>query len=164
MSLIIETGAGLPDAESFATAAELADYAVKFGKTVPTDEPTQEALLRRAALQMSALPWKGCAVNRDQALPWPRYNVCRNGWDLPSDTIPPAVKAGQMALAAEIHADDLVDPDTKVGAIVSETVGPLSTTYAAAKASASKPAAVRQSYAQFAGLVESSGQIKLSRG
>lgn len=92
MSLIIETGAGLPDAESFATAAELADYAVKFGRTVPTDEPTQEALLRRAALQMSALPWKGCAVNRDQALPWPRYNVCRNGWDLPSDTIPPAVR------------------------------------------------------------------------
>ncbi len=163
MTLIIETGSGLPDAESFATAAELVDYAVKFGKAVPADEPSQEALLRRAALQMGAIPWRGSALSREQALAWPRYNVRRNGWELDSRTIPPQVKAGQLALAAEIHADDLVDPDTKVGAIVSETVGPLSTTYASAKSSASKPAAIRQSYAQFAGLVESSGQIKLSR-
>lgn len=163
MTLIIETGKGLPDAESFATAAELADYAVKFGKMVPADEAAQEALLRRAALQMGAIPWKGCALSRDQALAWPRYNVRRNGWELGSRTIPPQVRAGQLALAAEIHADDLVNPDTKVGAIVSETVGPLSTTYAAAKTSASKPAAIRQSYAQFAGLVESSGQVRLTR-
>jgi hypothetical protein len=161
--LIIETGIGRADAESFASAAELADYATKFGKVVPADEPGQEALLRRAALQMNSLQWRGCAINRDQALAWPRFGVCRNGFDLPSDAIPAQVKAGQMALAAEIHADDLMDPDTKVGPIVSETVGPLSTTYAAAKASASRPAAIRQSYAQFVGLVISSGQIRLSR-
>lgn len=163
MSLIIETGAGLPDAESFATAAELSDYAAKFGKTIPADEPGQEAVLRRAALQMNALQWKGCAINRDQALAWPRLGVCRNGFDLPSDAIPAQVKAGQMALAAEIHGDDLADPATKQGAITEETVGPITTKFAAASAVITKAAAIRQSYAQFTGLVQSSGQVKLSR-
>jgi hypothetical protein len=161
--LIIETGAGLPDAESFATAAELSDYAAKFGKTIPADEPGQEAVLRRAALQMNALQWKGCAINRDQALAWPRLGVCRNGFDLPSDAIPAQVKAGQMALAAEIHGDDLADPATKQGAITEETVGPITTKFAAASAVITKAAAIRQSYAQFTGLVQSSGQVKLSR-
>lgn len=163
MTLIIETGSGLPDAESFATAADLADYAVKFGKAVPADEPSQEALLRRAALQMGAIPWRGSALSREQALAWPRYNVRRNGWELDSRTIPPQVKAGQLALAAEIHADDLVDPATKVGAAIRKKVGPLEFEYGTASASVTKPAAARQSYAHFAGLVESSGQIKLSR-
>lgn len=163
MTLIIETGQGLHDAESYATVEELSDYAVKFGRTIPVDEAMQEALLRRAALQMSAIAWKGCAVSRDQALAWPRSNVRRNDWLLPSNAIPPQVKAGQMALAAEIHADDLVDPGTKQGAAIRKKVGPLEFEYAAASATVSKPAALRQSYAQFAGLVESSGQIKLSR-
>jgi hypothetical protein len=164
VSLIIETGAGRADAESFASAAELADYATKFGKVVPTDEPGQEALLRRAALQMNSLQWKGCAINRDQALAWPRFGVCRNGFDLPSNAIPAQVKAGQMALAAEIHADDLADPATKQGAITEETVGPITTKFAAASAVITKAAAIRQSYAQFTGLVELSSQVKLSRG
>lgn len=163
MTLIIEYGSGLADAESFATAAELADYALKFGKVIPAEEPAQESLLRRAALQMNALPWKGCAVTRDQALAWPREGVCRNGFDLAWNAIPAQVKAGQLALAAEIHSDDLADPATKQGAITEETVGPLTTKYAAASSVITKAAAIRQSYAQFTGLVESSGQIKLSR-
>lgn len=164
MALVIEDGSVVAGAESYASAAEFATYAANYGKVIPVEEAAQEVLLRRSALQMEAMSWKGSVVHIDQPLKWPRADVCRNGFTLNYDRIPQQIKAGQMALAAEIHADDLVDPDTKLGAIVSETVGPLSTTYASAKASASKPAAVRQSYAQFAGFVESSSQIRLSRG
>ena len=163
MTLIIETGLNVPGAESFATAVELTDYATKFSKTVPADEAMQEALLRRAALQMNDLPWKGMTMYRDQALSWPRANVIRQRWVLPYNTVPPQVKAGQMALAAEIHADDLIPPETRLGAISREKVGPLETDYGTASPLISKPAAVRQSYAQFSGLLQSSSQVSLSR-
>jgi hypothetical protein len=163
MALIIEDGSIVVGAESYATAAELVVYAANFGKTIPADAVAQEALLRRSALQMEAICWKGIAMYRDQALSWPRAGVCRNGWDLLPNEIPLQVKAGQMALAAEIYADDLVDPNTKSGAITKKVVGPLEFDYAPASPIITKPASVRQSYAQFTGLVESPGQIKLSR-
>ena len=104
------------------------------------------------------------AVSRDQSLSWPRAGVKRNGWVLLSDDIPPQIKAGQMALAAEIHADDLAPPELKKGAVTLDRVdGAVTRQYAAASASASKAAAGRQSVAQFSGLLESSGQINLRR-
>lgn len=163
MALVIENGKVVPGADSFATAAELVTYAANFGKTIPTDEVAQESLLRRAALEMGAMPWKGRTVRRDQALAWPRAEVKRNKWILRPDEVPPQVKAGQMALAAEIYADDLSAPDQRLGAIRREKVGPLETEYSAASATTSKPAATRQSYAQFAGLLESSSQVNLVR-
>lgn len=163
MSLVIENGSIVAGADSFATAAELVTYAANFGRTIPAGTPEQEALLRRAYLQMDALPWKGYAVSPDQTGSWPRYGVCRNGFDVDSTSIPAQIKAGQMALATEIHADDLNDPETKQGAIIREKVGPIDTEFAAASKTASKPAAVKQSAAQFAGFVEPAAQIKLSR-
>lgn len=163
MALIIEDGSVVPGAESYATTAELAVYAANFGKTLPADEAAQEALLRRATLQMEAMPWKGCTVRWDQPLSWPRADVRKNGFTILSNTIPPSVKAGQMALAAEIYADDLIDPATKQGAIIEDTVGPITTKFAAAASTVTKAAAIRQSYAQFTGLVQSGSQVKLSR-
>ena len=164
MVLVIESGSGVPGAESFATADELVTYAANFGKALPVGLIQLEALLRRSALQMDAMPWKGSAASRRQSLSWPRIGVKRNGWVLPSNDIPPQVKAGQMALAAEIHADDLVPPELKKGAITLDRVeGSVTRQYATASASASKAAAGRQSVAQFAGLLESSSQVSLRR-
>lgn len=164
MALTIENGSIVAGADSLATAAELVIYAANFGRTIPATEAAQESLLRRAALEMNALPWNGTLVSVDQALAWPRYDVKRGSWLLPSDEIPAQIKAGQMALATEIYADDLAPPELKVGAIESEKVGPISTTFAKVATSVSRPAATRQSYAQFAGLMASRNQIKLSRG
>ncbi len=163
MPLVIETGLIVPGAESFATAAELVTYAGNFGRVIPADPTAQEALLRRAALEMNAKPWKGRTVSSAQTLAWPRYDVCLNKWLLPSDSIPAQIKAGQMALATEIHADDLSPPEQRLGAISREKVGPLDTEYSTASPIISKPAAVRQSYAQFSGLLQSSSQVSLSR-
>ena len=164
MALVIENGSGVLGADSFATADELVTYAANFGKPLPIEPAQLEALLRRAALQMDSMPWKGMAVSRDQSLSWPRAGVKRNGWVLLSDDIPPQIKAGQMALAAEIHADDLAPPELKKGAVTLDRVdGAVTRQYAVASASASKAAAGRQSVAQFSGLLEPSGQINLRR-
>lgn len=164
MALVIENGSIVAGAESFATAAELVTYAANFGRVIPANTTAQESLLRRAALQMSAMPWKGSLVSEVQALSWPRYNVMRDDWLVPSNTIPAQIKAGQMALAAEIHGDDLAPPELRTGAVESEKVGPISTTYAKAESYAAKPAATRQSYAQFGPFLCPSNQIKLARG
>lgn len=110
--LIIEGGTGKPDAESFVTAADLVEYATNYGMTIPADEPSQEALLRRAAVAMDDYNWKGERASVDQALSWPRRYVDIDGDVKPSDLVPARIKHGQMALAAEIHADD-VDPVEK---------------------------------------------------
>lgn len=165
MTLVIEDGSVVPGADSYATANELATYAAKMGRTVPDDSEQQEILLRRAYLEMSSLAWKGDTVSIDQTGAWPRNNVCLNGFTLAGNTIPAGVKAGQMALATEIHADDVEAPDQKTGAVTQERVeGAVTVQYAAASASVTRAAAKRQSYAQFAGLLEPSNQIRLVRG
>jgi hypothetical protein len=180
MTLIIENGTIVAGANSFATAAELATYAADYGLTVPDDSDELERLLRRAALQMAALSWKGSLVEYDQPLAWPRVGVTvgtsagmvygnrrrefEESGDVPSNVIPAAIKMGQMALAAEIHADDLVPAETKQGAVVSETVGPISVTYGAAQSWVTRPAAGKQSYANFGAYMNAQNQVRLSRG
>lgn len=163
MALIIETGSIVAGADSFATVAEFATYAANYGRTVTDDTTEVEALLRRAALQMDYIQWKGCGVTRDQSLSWPRYGVLVNRWELPSTEIPAKVKLGQMALAADIYADDSAPAELKSGPIIREKVGPLETEYGDAPRSVSKPVTARQSQAFFTGYVESSASVGLVR-
>jgi hypothetical protein len=155
MSLVIEDGSGKPDSESFASTAEFASYAVKFGLTIPSTEAEQEALLRRAALQMQTMNWKGCRAHPDQALSWPRKGVEVDGEILPSTYIPARIQYGQMALAGEIYADDLDPPEKRTGPAIRKRVeGAVDVQYAeVASVNRGKllPAAPdRQSQAQFA--------------
>lgn len=165
MSLVIEDGSIVAGAESFATVAELVTYAANFGRTIPVDSAAQESLLRRAALQMSAMPWKGGLVSELQALSWPRYDVYRENWLVPSDSIPGQIKAGQMALAAEIHSDDLAPPELKKGPVVRNRVeGAVDVQYGQASDFTSRPASTRQSYAQFGPFLNASSQVRMVRG
>ena len=116
--LIIEDGTGKPDADSYSTAAELVSYAARYGVTIPAEEAAQETLLRRAALAMDGMKWKGCRANGDQALAWPRRGVNIDGENKPSDYIPARIQYGQMALAGEIHADDIDPIETRKGAVI----------------------------------------------
>lgn len=165
MALVIEDGSIVAGAESFATAAELVTYAANFGRTIPADAAAQETLLRRAALQMSAMSWKGGLVSELQALSWPRYDVYRENWLVPSDSIPAQIKAGQMALATEVYADDLDPPEQKTGTVTEERVeGAVDVKYGSPSNYISRPAATRQSYAQFGPFLQASNQIRMVRG
>jgi hypothetical protein len=122
MTLIIEDGTGKPDAESYASAEDLAMYAVKFGVTIPTEAPAQEALLRRAALAMDGMTWKGRKSNSEQALSWPRRSVELDCEIKPDKYLPARIQYGQMALAAEIHTDDVDPIEKRRGAVTLERV------------------------------------------
>ncbi|KTB90856.1 hypothetical protein AO073_05805 [Pseudomonas syringae ICMP 11293] len=120
--LIIEDGTGVPGAESYATAAELVIYAGKFGVAIPAEEAAQEAVLRRAALVMDGMTWKGRKSTGDQALSWPRREIRLDGENKPERYLPARIQYGQMALAAEIHADDIDPIDKRQGAVTKEKV------------------------------------------
>lgn len=153
MALTIENGTIVPLADSFATVAELVTYAANYGFTIPAATADREALLRRAAVQMQALGWKGTRADTAQTLSWPRYGVLVDSEYLSKTLIPARIQYGQMALACEIYVDDTTPPETAKGPIISEKVDVLEIKYGEVRNVTGKllPAAPdRQSRAQFA--------------
>lgn len=129
--LTIEDGSGSnPNADSYATAEQFASRAAAYGWTIPADAPGQEVLLRRAAEAMNALRWKGHKTHAGQPLAWPRTDAEVDGEILPDTLIPGPIKYGQMALAAEIHADDIDPPEVRTGPVKREKVDVLEVEYA----------------------------------
>ncbi|MCF5724368.1 DnaT-like ssDNA-binding protein [Pseudomonas syringae] len=165
MTLIIEDGTGKPDAESYASAEDLALYAVKFGTVIPVDVPEQEALLRRAALAMDGMVWKGRKTNSEQGLSWPRREVLLDHEIKPNNYLPARIQYGQMALAAEIHQDDIDPVEKRKGAVLLDRVeGAVTRQYAAIPSTSSRllPAAPdRPSATQFADYLQKRGLFSL---
>ncbi|WP_077046645.1 DnaT-like ssDNA-binding protein [Pseudomonas sp. KK4] len=161
MALIIEDGTGKSDAESYASAEDLALYAVKFGVAIPADVPAQEALLRRAALAMDGMTWKGRKMNSEQGLSWPRKEVLLDQEIKPDNYLPARIQYGQMALAAEIHQDDIDPVEKRKGAITLERVeGAVTREYATIPNTSGRllPAAPgRPSATQFADYLQKRG-------
>jgi len=159
--LIIEDGTGKPDAESYASAEDLALYAVKFGTVIPTGAPEQEALLRRAALVMDGMTWKGRKTSGEQALSWPRREVLLDHEIKPNNYLPARIQYGQMALAAEIHQDDIDPVEKRKGAVLLDRVeGAVTRQYAAIPSTSNRllPAAPdRPSATQFADYLQKRG-------
>lgn len=150
MALVIETGSGLSDADSFATVDELVQFATDYGFTIPADTADRESLLRRAGVEMWRYQWVGNQYHDEQGLPWPRYYTIRRGFIADGASLPRNIKLGQMALACEIHLDDTDKPEERKGAISREKVGPLETEYAEITGYKAKAVAGRQSDGFFA--------------
>lgn len=161
MALIIEDGTGKPDAESYASAEDLAMYAVKFGVVIPAEVLAQEALLRRSALAMDGKTWKGKKMSSDQALAWPRRGVELDQEIKPDNYLPARIQYGQMALAAEIHQDDIDPVEKRKGAVLLDRVeGAVTRQYAAIPSTSNRllPAAPdRPSATQFADYLQKRG-------
>ncbi|WP_323986394.1 DnaT-like ssDNA-binding protein [Pseudomonas canadensis] len=161
MTLIIEDGTGKPDAESYASSDELAMYAVKFGTVIPEGVPAQEALLRRAALAMDGMTWKGRKTSSEQGLSWPRREVLLDQEIKPNNYLPARIQYGQMALAAEIHQDDIDPVEKRKGAVLLDRVeGAVTRQYAAIPSTSNRllPAAPdRPSATQFADYLKKRG-------
>jgi hypothetical protein len=118
MALIIETGEGIPNADSYATVAECEAYAVKYyGASLHGSPADKEAAMRRAVAHMDSLRWKGSKANgRNQSLAWPRSGVTDcEGISIASDVIPSEVIAAQHEFArAEFIAPGVLSPQGSV--------------------------------------------------
>lgn len=157
--LIIEDGTGVDSANSYTSLADFRAYADLRKLTIPADDTEAEALLIRAADTMNAIKWlPGDALEHktypDAYLAWPRTDVWLRGRLLPSDAVPREIVYGQMALAAEIMADDANPPDTAKGAVIEERVeGAITVQYAENKGKVLPVNAQRPSAVLFADYV-----------
>lgn len=133
--LTIETGAGLPDAESYASIAAADVRCASLGLTawVALAEADKEIALREAMIFMATYRtrWAGRRVYQKQALDWPRYGVVVDGFIVPSSTVPVDVVNAciDLAVRAGRGEDLLPDLDTGSNAIKKDKTGPLETEY-----------------------------------
>ncbi|MDN2697147.1 hypothetical protein O0882_12550 [Janthinobacterium sp. SUN073] len=133
--LITETGAGLADAESYASVAAADTRCTSLGLSAWTAlaEADKEIALRRATLFMATYRtrWAGCRVHQRQALDWPRYNVVVDGFAVPSNCLPLDVVNACIDLAVRAGRGEelLPDLDTGSNAIKKDKTGPLETEY-----------------------------------
>ena len=119
MALIVEDGSGKANAESYVSVADCTAYAAAHGLTFTGDEPAKEARLRRATQYIDAqYAFKGEEQTDTQALAWPRTVAIGVPREIVSACCELACKSGDLW------------QDVDASAVVSETIGPLSTTYA----------------------------------
>jgi hypothetical protein len=138
--LIVETGSGLSNSESYASVAEADLYHSNRGNTDWDSVDNKEAALRKATdflTQTYSLKWVGIRKSPTQALDWPRVLATRKNaqldWDrgyiyYDTTTVPGEVKSACCELALRAASNDLLqDLDRET---LSETVyGAVAVTY-----------------------------------
>jgi hypothetical protein len=136
MALDVETGVGLPDAESYASVETADAYHQARGNAAWTgDDAAKEAALRRSTEYLDGLyrtRWLGQPATPGQGLAWPRASVRAPGGFLPSDALPKAlVRACCEVALRELQTPGGLTPDIFPGErVVSETVDVLEVQYA----------------------------------
>lgn len=145
MSLVVETGNGGADSESFCSVAFATTYHENMGNAAwaaLASDTVREQMLRRATVyieEVYRLRWAGYRQTDTQALSWPRHEVPRKdsytgiltgdwGNYYESDTVPAEVQRACAELALRASTGDL-SPDLD-RPTTSEAVGPISVTYA----------------------------------
>lgn len=133
MTLIVETGAGLAAAESYASVPALDAYAVAHGSPAIWSAASlelKEAALRYATAWLDGrYEWTGAILSRTQALAWPRSGaIDPDGRELSGV---PARLVRLTCQAALYHLEEsLAAPLPRGGAVKREKVGPLEVEYA----------------------------------
>jgi hypothetical protein len=130
MPLVIETGEGLENSNSYVSLEEFAEYAADRLQDLPADEPAQQALLLRAMEYLESIDdYKGVRNTGTQALKWPRTGVYIDGFPVAKNKIPTNLKRAQMQLGIEAISYDLM-PSTDGFAVASEKVDVIEVEYA----------------------------------
>mgnify|MGYP001809757203 CR=1 FL=1 len=111
LTVIAETGAGVANANSYATRAACDAYheGRLHGSTWNTaSDATKDAALVHSTRFLDAnVQWQGGRVAIDQALAWPRKDVVWDGHDVPEDMLPRPVRDATCELARLLIGADL---------------------------------------------------------
>jgi len=133
MALIVETGAGLSNSESYASVDYFLSYHAARGNVSAAEMTTAEieASLRKATDYMTQKyrnSWSGYRRFITQALDWPRIEIVIDTYHyLDYSIVPVEVQNACCELALKSFTANLL-PDTTQTKI-STTVGPISVTY-----------------------------------
>lgn len=141
MPLVVEDGSGLANADAYVSLEECDDYHASMGNAawVADDDDADNIAARETAIRRATAfidrkyngRFRGRRQGASQALMWPRWDaIDEDGFVI--EDIPDAVKyaACEAALRA-FQGMDLMPDMERGGQVIQETIGPISTTYAA---------------------------------
>lgn len=107
MAFVVETGAGVPNANSYASVASADSYVADRGITgwsTLTTPDKQQALIKATDYLEATYrdAWKGNRITATQSLSWPRANVIIDGFLMDANIVPLNVinSCVEMALRA----------------------------------------------------------------
>ena len=131
MTLIIEDGTNVANANSYATLVEARAYALARGVTLSTVDATLESQLIQAMdyLEAQRSRYQGNKTYETQLLQWPRANVWIDAYQFSSVGIPQLLKNAQCQLAMEIHNGVLLLPTITDGAVKREKIDVIEVEY-----------------------------------
>lgn len=141
MTLIIERGTGLVDADSYASLDDVTNFQI--GRTdydvwINMSVEQQEAMVREATLYLDGTyTWRGTVQYLTQARSWPRVGaVDDEGRTIPSSTVPLQVVQACAFLSGKATTTSL-QPEVSGAQVTSKSVGPagVSISYGAGGAS-----------------------------
>lgn len=136
MSLVVENGSGLSDAESYASVSDSTAYHSALGNTswAVLSSTLQEQALRRATIYLVGkyrLRWAGSRMTTSQSLDWPRSLVPVADTPYksyyPNNVVPKEVVDACCSMAIRAADGELLSDQSQRAASV--TVGPISTSF-----------------------------------
>lgn len=129
MTIVVETGAGLTNSNSYVSESEVSTWATNRGYTL---SDTVSQLIYKSMDYLETLAFIGLKETETQALQWPRTGVWIDGFYIEPTTIPQDLKNAQMALCVILDSGNgNFDPmDNTERAIKREKVGELELEYA----------------------------------
>ena len=125
MALVVETGVGLADADSFISLVDARAFAAKYGITLPTNDTAAEVALRQGCqyVELQQKCFSGSRMTTTQALSWPRTCATNAyGVECADGEIPAQLGYAQVYAAAEYAAGTDVRATDDGKSIASEQV------------------------------------------
>lgn len=98
-TIVVETGAGLTNANSYVSEAELTTYASDRGITLTG---TSSVLILKAMDYLESKLFIGSKTSIAQSLQWPRYGAEIDNYYVDSDSVPVLLKEAEMELCIAI--------------------------------------------------------------
>lgn len=166
MTIIVETGSQVANANSYVSRADYITYAAGFGVTITSDAAADIELVKAAQfIDQHEANLKGNRVNRDQAMSFPRTNVVIDGWGWSSTEIPRNVILCQMQTALDIHAG--LDPwnpsiNPSLAKKRARVEGAVDVTYAVADGNGQKLSRTSRADALLNSLLNNSGLFNIA--
>lgn len=133
VTLIVEDGTIVTDANSFVTEEQIVAYAAARGVTIANGTDAEKDLVAilglRAMDYLMIMPWRGETVELDQRVPWPRKNMSTTP-SFPENQIPISVIEAQLQLTLLANGGTILVPTSAgTGFLIKEEIGPIKNTY-----------------------------------
>lgn len=137
MTLIVEDGTGVVNANSYIDLSFLTAFASARGLSIPTVDATKEQYAIQAMDYLESVRFCGSKFDSVQSLQWPRSGVFIYGVAFAEDAIPLQLKHAQCQLVVALEANILLWPkpitSSSEGVVIEKTVGPLTKKFSANK-------------------------------